>query len=96
MDLCLQKSNLLKKHKSFKDVLPQETLRKSPSFEIHTEDYHLVAADLRDLKQLEKALVSAGVDFSQPILYISECVIVYMPVIESAVIFFLFLQILIV
>jgi hypothetical protein len=85
MDLCLQKSNVIKKHKAFKDVMPQEALRKNGNYEIHTEEYHLVASDLRDLKQLEKALKSAGVDFSVPILYLSECVMVYMAIDESAV-----------
>ncbi len=85
MDLCVQKSSLLKRHKAFKEVLPQEEIRNLGGYEIHTGEYHLVAADLRDLKQLEKALSSAGVDFSRPILYFSECVIVYMPVVESAV-----------
>ncbi len=41
--------------------------------------YHLLAADLRDLPALETGLRDCGVDFACPTLFLSECVMVYMP-----------------
>ncbi|KAJ1494827.1 S-adenosyl-L-methionine-dependent methyltransferase, partial [Baffinella frigidus] len=40
--------------------------------------YHLVTGDVRELGQLEEALRAAGVDFSAPTLFLSECVLVYL------------------
>lgn len=42
-------------------------------------DYALVGADLRDLPGLERALQTAGFDFSLPTLVLAECVLVYLP-----------------
>ena len=41
-------------------------------------DYALVGADMRDLDSFTHALLSAGVDLSLPILFLSECVLIYM------------------
>jgi tRNA wybutosine-synthesizing protein 4 len=50
-------------------------------------DYVLLEADLRSIEQLESNLVTAGVDFSEPTLFLSECVLVYMKGEESGVLF---------
>ena len=46
---------------------------------MHGAIYHLVAADLRDTKQLERKLDECDIDRSLPTAFIAECVLVYMP-----------------
>ena len=41
-------------------------------------EYHLVAADLRDVQGLEEALGRAAFDAALPTLFVSECVLIYM------------------
>jgi [phosphatase 2A protein]-leucine-carboxy methyltransferase len=52
--------------------------------EIHSSSYHLVSADLRNINDLEKALISCDIDFNVPTLFISECVFVYLTVERSS------------
>ena len=46
--------------------------------EIHTNDYHLIAADLRELEVVKQKLSDCGFDYNCPTLFLSECVLVYM------------------
>ncbi|CAD5116177.1 DgyrCDS5095 [Dimorphilus gyrociliatus] len=46
--------------------------------EIHSNDYHLVSADIRELKQLEAKLQSCRIDTNLPTVFITECVLVYL------------------
>ncbi|EKX32356.1 hypothetical protein GUITHDRAFT_148675 [Guillardia theta CCMP2712] len=45
---------------------------------LRTREYTLLSCDMRNCQELEAALGSAGVDFSAPTLFISECVLIYM------------------
>ncbi|XP_052105057.1 leucine carboxyl methyltransferase 1-like [Mytilus californianus] len=45
--------------------------------EIHGQDYHLVSANLRDIKEVETKLHDCHVDKSLPTVFIAECVLVY-------------------
>lgn len=45
---------------------------------MHAGDYHLIGADLRQMREFEYKLSTADLDFSQPTLIIAECVFVYM------------------
>ena len=45
--------------------------------------YMLVNADLRDVGMLGRKLAVAGVSFSRPTLFLSECVLVYLEPEES-------------
>jgi len=47
------------------------------AFSIDGPTYHLLSADLLDVQNLEKSLLSAGLDLTKPSLVISECVLVY-------------------
>lgn len=40
-------------------------------------DYHLIASDLRQIKEFEQKLANAALDKNQPTLFIAECVFVY-------------------
>ncbi|XP_022109569.1 leucine carboxyl methyltransferase 1-like isoform X2 [Acanthaster planci] len=51
--------------------------------ELHSRHYHIMWADLRDLRQVEEKLSQVGVDKNKPTLFLSECVLVYMPVDKS-------------
>jgi [phosphatase 2A protein]-leucine-carboxy methyltransferase len=45
--------------------------------EIHSQDYHLISANLRDIKELENKLHDCHIDKSLPTVFITECVLVY-------------------
>lgn len=49
-----------------------------------SEDYHVIGADLRDITYTERQLLGAGMDFSLPTLFLSECVMVYIHPEESS------------
>ncbi|KAH9493070.1 Leucine carboxyl methyltransferase 1 [Bulinus truncatus] len=45
--------------------------------ELHSANYHLVSANLRNIGSLESKLSASGIDRSLPTLFLSECVLVY-------------------
>lgn len=45
--------------------------------DLHTLNYHLVSADLRNVTEFANKLKLAKVDFDLPTLFIAECVLVY-------------------
>lgn len=45
--------------------------------EIHSQDYHLISVNLRDIKELENKLHDCHIDKSLPTIFITECVLVY-------------------
>lgn len=48
-------------------------------FDLHSNVYHLVSADLRNLDQLnDKLFVDCKLDKKLPTIFISECVLVYL------------------
>jgi len=48
--------------------------------EIHGADYHLVSANLRNLKEVESKLQESGIDKTLPTVFITECVLVYVDI----------------
>lgn len=48
--------------------------------ELHASDYHLIAANLRNLQEVEKKLEDCGIDKTLPTIFIAECVLVYVDV----------------
>ena len=46
--------------------------------DMHSKDYHIIAADLGDTNLLLKKLNDIGIDQSLPTLFIAESVLVYM------------------
>lgn len=46
--------------------------------ELHSQIYHLISADLRNLVDLDKKLNECNLDFEVPTLFVTECVLVYM------------------
>eukprot|EP01121_Diplochlamys_sp_Union-15-3_P001050 TRINITY_DN10911_c0_g1_i1.p1 TRINITY_DN10911_c0_g1~~TRINITY_DN10911_c0_g1_i1.p1 ORF type:complete len:338 (-),score=47.05 TRINITY_DN10911_c0_g1_i1:27-1013(-) len=53
---------------------------RTTSGDLSSDNYHLFAADLRDLKTFEQKIKSCGIDCSKPTLILSECVLVYLTV----------------
>lgn len=47
--------------------------------DLHAGQYHIVAADLRNVSELTKKLGECGIDFDLPTCFLTECVLVYMP-----------------
>nr|CAB3263402.1 leucine carboxyl methyltransferase 1-like [Phallusia mammillata] len=55
------------------------SITSSDQSSLHCEKYHLVTCDLRDTGSLKDKLKSSEVDFSVPTLFLTECVLVYIP-----------------
>jgi len=47
--------------------------------EVHTSVYHAVGSDITNLAAMDKMVESTALDTSLPTLFISECVLVYLP-----------------
>ncbi|XP_064639246.1 leucine carboxyl methyltransferase 1-like [Lineus longissimus] len=52
-------------------------------FDLHAANYHIVAADLRNLDELKSKLHDSNIDFGLPTLFMAECVLVYMELDKS-------------
>ena len=80
------KSSIVYRKKELKALVEAcGTPMKADGMNIHGGDYHLMAADIRKLSDdgsgscLPAKLRAAGVDFACPTLFITECVLVYLP-----------------
>ena len=73
-----RKCLLIKKSKELMGPLAGEEsdIRLSKT-DLHGSNYHLVAADLTDLANLERKLSESEVSYSCPTLILAECVLVY-------------------
>ncbi|XP_029636361.1 leucine carboxyl methyltransferase 1 [Octopus sinensis] len=47
-------------------------------YDLHSDIYHLIGADLRNVNELEAKLKSCNVDYTLPTVFVTECVLVYM------------------
>ena len=47
------------------------------STDLYSNDYHLIAANLKNINELEHKFTECGVDKTLPTLFIAECVLVY-------------------
>lgn len=47
------------------------------STDLHSENYHIVGVDLRNIDELSSKLQQSEVDFSVPTIFLAECVLVY-------------------
>jgi len=46
--------------------------------ELHSHDYHIIGADLRNVSEVDKKLCQSGINFDTPTMFLTECVLVYM------------------
>ena len=51
-------------------------IKLSPT-DLHGKDYHLVAANLKNLSELQHKLKECDIDYTVPTIFIAECVLVY-------------------
>jgi [phosphatase 2A protein]-leucine-carboxy methyltransferase len=73
-----RKCYYIKRHQELvSQVTDPEGEIKLSKTDLHGTDYHLVAADLSNLTNLEQKLIESEVDFSCPTLVLAECVLVY-------------------
>jgi len=85
--VCRTKANIIRKNEIFTKLFSANELNRSPECsdsELHCGGYHLLSADLRYPEQVQTALEKCNVDWNQPILFLSECVLVYMHAHESS------------
>lgn len=54
------------------------SVTESQHSDLHAGDYHLLGADLRQLREFDAKLQAAELDAAHPTLVIAECVLVYM------------------
>jgi len=74
-----KKGKLIQKHKPLLELV----MKKKEGSGGGT-DLQIVGADLRNVDDLEATLVKAGLDFTLPTLFLSECVLVYLKPEDSA------------
>jgi len=73
-----RKCYYIKRHKELlRHITDSEGEVKLSKTELHGTNYHLVAADLGNIQNLEQKLIESEVDFACPTLILAECVLVY-------------------
>ncbi|XP_066993126.2 tRNA wybutosine-synthesizing protein 4 [Anabrus simplex] len=75
-EVVKRKAESIQNSKSLMDVVGQ--IMEHPLVILMSRSYRLIAGDLRNLDSLESSLKYAGVNFSLPTLFLSECSITYM------------------
>jgi len=73
-----RKTYYIKRNKQLlEQITDAEGEVKMSKTDLHGTNYHLVAADLANIQNLEQKLIESQVDFSCPTLFLTECVLVY-------------------
>lgn len=77
---------IVKKGSPLKDLIatnPEDIKVDADHRDLDGPIYHLIGADLRQIKELKEKLNSAGLDPTKPTLFLCECVLVYMSTEQS-------------
>lgn len=73
-----KKCSQIKRNKQLLErIHEQDGEVKLSATDLHAGNYHCMGADMRNLAQLEAKLRQAEIDFSNPTLFLAECVLVY-------------------
>ncbi|TPX35444.1 hypothetical protein SmJEL517_g02181 [Synchytrium microbalum] len=79
MEITSRKTATIKKKKAMTDLIGAHQLAAGGT-ELHSNDYCIIYGDLRHFEDtIVPKLVAQGFDKSLPTLFISECVMIYMP-----------------
>ncbi|XP_055340027.1 leucine carboxyl methyltransferase 1-like [Paramacrobiotus metropolitanus] len=80
LPVTIKKYHAIKTHKQLSSLLTGEWKEgELPQGELHTGDYDLISADIRDTLNIERKLMAAcKLDPKRPTLFIAECVLIYM------------------
>ena len=78
LQICKHKKHIIKSKKQLFDCIPGILTSEQQGDDIHSETYHLISVDLRNIEQLDKKLKDCNLDKTIPTLVISECVLIYM------------------
>ncbi|ENN82408.1 hypothetical protein YQE_01217, partial [Dendroctonus ponderosae] len=69
---------VIKRNKPLLDrIYEQDGEVKFSSTDLHSGNFHCLGVDLRNIPQLKEKLRQAEIKFDKPILFIAECVLVY-------------------
>jgi tRNA wybutosine-synthesizing protein 4 len=77
-EVVKRKSAIIMSNRELLGLLGDESSISMTHDGLHAKNYHLVAADLRAIGDVNKALEAAGLDKGIPTLFLSECVLIYM------------------
>ncbi|ORY49845.1 leucine carboxyl methyltransferase, partial [Rhizoclosmatium globosum] len=78
-EITSKKAQVIKKNKAMADLLGDHVLAVGGS-EIHGNEYSLISGDLRQWhSEIVPKLLAVGFDANIPTLFLTECVLVYMP-----------------
>ncbi|KAJ1990872.1 carboxy methyl transferase for protein phosphatase 2A, partial [Coemansia thaxteri] len=78
-EITAKKAATIYRHQPLKSLLPKDTKVALGGSELHSSRYSLISGDLREFRsQIVPKLVENGFDCSQPTLFLSECVLIYL------------------
>ncbi|KAJ2545577.1 carboxy methyl transferase for protein phosphatase 2A [Coemansia sp. RSA 1853] len=78
-DITAKKAATIYKSSTLRALLPQDTVVAEGGSELHSAEYSLLAGDLREFESLVvPKLMARGFDCTEPTLFLSECVLIYL------------------
>ncbi|KAJ2905747.1 carboxy methyl transferase for protein phosphatase 2A [Coemansia aciculifera] len=78
-EITAKKAAAIYRHSDLKSLLPPDTTVTMGGSELHSSRYSLLSGDLREFQtQLVPKLLERGFDLSEPTLFLSECVLIYL------------------
>ncbi|KAJ2847998.1 carboxy methyl transferase for protein phosphatase 2A [Coemansia brasiliensis] len=78
-EITAKKAAAIYKTSALRSLLPQDMAVAKGGTELHSHDYTLISGDLREFAtSVVPKLMARGFDCSQPTLFLSECVLIYL------------------
>ncbi|KAJ2169886.1 carboxy methyl transferase for protein phosphatase 2A [Coemansia sp. RSA 560] len=78
-DITAKKAATVYRSSALRALLPEDTVVAEGGSELHSAEYSLLGGDLRQFEsQVVPKLMARGFDSSEPTLFLSECVLIYL------------------
>ncbi|KAJ1738650.1 carboxy methyl transferase for protein phosphatase 2A [Coemansia sp. RSA 1250] len=77
-EITAKKAATVYKTPALRSLLPQDMVVANGGTELHSHEYSLISGDLREFANVVPKLMARGFDCSQPTLFLSECVLIYL------------------